>query len=453
MIKRIISVLCVVVLSIAAFAGCSEKTPSVVLASDGKVMATLTTTEWGRVELNGDNYASYVDAVINEAKGILSEKEKITPEKAASALTTNGYKIETVFDAEIYSSMAEGHSFIVDNMAATITDLSGKVLAIYSVCDEENIYRNLALTSFYPCSAFKPLSVYAPAIEAGKLNWSTMTEDSPLKKIQGEGGIMRDWPSNASGKYTNANMDIKTAVKESINTVAVKSLMSYGVKNSMEFLQSSFGIDVSYELQQIGVNGDDSVLDNIALGYLTAGVNTIDMAGYYQIFANEGIYTKPYTISKITDGAGDVIYEAEPKGIQVISRETAAIMNYILQEVVKKGGTGEAAGQDGRLLGGKTGTGVNPRENWNDNWFVGFTPEYTCAVWHSAKMTSNVAAALFAEITYGVEVDENATFPYCENVKQVAYCTESGKRIGDKCKGMEIGWFLSDDVPERCEDH
>ncbi len=453
MIKRIISVLCVVILIISAFAGCSEKAPSVVLGSDGEVMATLTTTEWGRVEINGDGYASYVDAVINEAKGILSEKEKITLEKAESALITQGYKIETVFDADVYQSMAAGHSFVVDNMAAAVTDLSGKVLAIYSVCDEENIYRNLALTSFYPCSAFKPLSVYAPAMEDGKLNWSTMTEDSPLKKIQGEGGIMRDWPTNASGKYTNANMDIKTAVKESINTVAVKRLMSYGVKNSMEFLNSSFGIDVSYEIQQVGSAGEESVLDNIALGYLSAGVNTVDMAGYYQIFANGGVYTKPYTISRITDSDGKVIYEADPKGVQVISRETAAAMNYILQEVVKKGGTGEAAGQDGRLIGGKTGTGVNSGEGWNDNWFVGFTPEYTCAVWHSAKMTSNVAAALFAEITCGIEVDENAAFPYCENVKQVAYCTESGKRIGDKCRGMEIGWFASEDVPEKCEEH
>lgn len=416
-------------------------------------MATLTSTEWGRVEINGEGYASYVDAVIKEAIQILSEKKELSPEKAAEVLLADGYKIETVFDESVYESMAQGHTFIVDNMAAAVTDLNGKVLAIYSVCDEENIHRNLALTSFYPCSAFKPLSVYAPAMENGKLSWSTMTVDSPVKKIEGEGGIMRDWPSNASGRYTNSKMDIKNAVKESINTVAVKVLMGYGPKNSMEFLSESFGIDVSYEAQQMSAYGEDSVLDNIALGYLTAGVNTVDMAGYYQIFARGGFYTKPYTISKISDGSGAVIYEAKPEAIQVISAETAAVMNYLLQEVVKYGGTGQAAARDGRLVGGKTGTGENAKEGWNDNWFVGFTPEYTCAVWHSAEMTSNVAAALFAELTYGIEVNENAAFPYCENVMQVAYCTESGMRIGDKCKGMEIGWFETEDVPDKCDKH
>ncbi len=416
-------------------------------------MAELNETEWGRVETTVAGYEEYVDAVIKEAIEIISDINSVTSEDAAMLLTGEGYKIETVFDESVYNSMAGNQSFAVDNMAAAVTDLEGKVLAVYSVSDEVNMYRDLALAKFYPCSAFKPLSVYAPAVESGLIDWSTMTVDSPVKKIEAEGGIMRDWPSNASGSYTNANMDIKTAVKESINTVAVKTLKAYGVSDSMEFLGRNFDIDFSYELQSMASGGEDNILANIGLGYLYAGVNAIDMAGYYQIFANGGVYTKPYTIAKISDTEGNVIYEAKPQEIQIISAETATVMNYLLQEVVKHGGTGQAAGQDGKLLGGKTGTGENTREGWNDNWFVGFTPEYTCAVWHSATMTANVAAAIFAEITKGIELDSNATFPYSKNVVQVAYCTESGERIGEKCRGMDIGWFSSDSVPEKCDEH
>ena len=452
MIKRITAAVISVIIAVSALSGCSEAIPSVVFSANGEQMATLTTSDWGRVELSEAGYASYVDAVINEAAAILSELNEITVEQAKSTLSTEGYKIETVFDENVYKSMSEGQSFVVDNMAAAVTDLNGKVLSIYSVSDEFNEYRNLALTDFQPCSAFKPLSVYAPAIEKGVIEWSSMTVDSPVKKA-GEDGMNRDWPRNASGMYTNEKMDVKTAIKESINTVAVKTLMSYGVKNSVNFLSENFGIDLGYEVQAINSSGEDSVLDNIGLGYLANGVSAVDMAGYYQIFANGGVYTKPYTISRILDGAGKVIYEASPEQRRIISAETAAIMNLLLQTVVENGGTGQAAGNVDKLIGGKTGTGENAKEGWNDNWFVGFTPEYTCAVWHSAKMTSNVAAVLFAEMTYGIETDENLLFPVCESINQVAYCTESGKRIGDKCRSMEIGWFTENDVPEKCDEH
>jgi len=451
--KRVIAILCVAALLASVLTGCSEKTPSVVVSADGTLMAELSGTEWGRVDLEDRGYASYVDVVISEAAEILSDIHKGSAEEVRSYLSTEGYKIETVFDKSVYQSMADGQSFVVDNMAAAVTDLNGKVLAIYSVSDQMNEYRNLATTAFFPCSAFKPLSVYAPAVESGQIEWSTMTVDSPVKKIEAEGGIKRDWPRNASGRYTNENMDIATAVKESINTVAVKTLMEYGAVNSMKFLSEKFGIDVSYEAQSASSGGEDDVLDNIGLGYLYAGVTAIDMAGYYQIFANGGVYTKPYTIERITDAAGKVMYEASPEKAQVISPETAAVMNCLLQTVVEKGGTGQAAGAEGKLIGGKTGTGENSREGWNDNWFVGFTPEYTCAVWHSAVMTSNVAAALFAEMTYGIEVDESASFPVCDGLTQVAYCTESGERIGEECRGMEVGWFVADRIPEKCDEH
>ncbi|MBR4072225.1 MAG: penicillin-binding protein [Clostridia bacterium] len=453
MIKRIIAAFCVVFAAAMILVGCAPKSPSVIVSSNGEIMAELTQTTWGSVEPTEEGYKSYVDAVIRETLDILCEQKNLSLGDADKILRTKGYRIETVFDEGVYKSMTEAQTSMVDNMAAAVTDLKGRVLAIYSVSDENNEHRNLACTSFYPCSAFKPLSVYAPALESGTISWSTMTVDSPVKKIEDAVGSLRDWPSNASGTYTNSNMDIKTAIKESINTVAVKTLINYGSANSAEFLSDNFGIDMSYETQQINAGREEDVLDNIALGYLAAGVNTVDMAGYYQIFANGGIYVKPYTIAKIIDDLGKVIYEAEPIGYQIISPETAFIMNSLLQEVVMPGGTGQAAGHSGKLVGGKTGTGENLAEGWNDNWFVGFTPEYTCAVWHSARMTSNVAAALFAELTDEIVINENAIFPPNENVKQIAYCTESGKRIGDNCKGMEIGWFMHDEIPEKCEEH
>jgi membrane peptidoglycan carboxypeptidase len=60
-----------------------------------------------------------------------------------------------------------------------------------------------------------------------------------------------------------------------------------------------------------------------------------------------------------------------------ISSSTAALVDELLQNVVKEG-TGRAAQlPDGRPVAGKTGT----TENYGDAWFVGFTPNLVTAVW------------------------------------------------------------------------
>ena len=39
----------------------------------------------------------------------------------------------------------------------------------------------------------------------------------------------------------------------------------------------------------------------LALGGLTYGVSPLDMAAAFSTFANEGVFTEPYAITKITD--------------------------------------------------------------------------------------------------------------------------------------------------------
>ena len=70
---------------------------------------------------------------------------------------------------------------------------------------------------------------------------------------------------------------------------------------------------------------------NIAAGYIQEGVSPVDMAGYYQIFANGGVYVKPETIIKICDSTGNVLYHADAVKEQVVKSETADIMNRLLR--------------------------------------------------------------------------------------------------------------------------
>jgi penicillin-binding protein 1A len=141
----------------------------------------------------------------------------------------------------------------------------------------------------------------------------------------------------------------------------------------------------------------------MTLGGLKEGVSPLDMAHAYETFARKGKLTYG-TMSPGTLGAGKPV--PGPVGIRAIGREkhgklepvdlpdgeqarnrvktrrvldegVANAVGTLLQGVVKNG-TGKRAMLDPRIpVAGKTGT----TENYGDAWFVGWTPEYTVAVW------------------------------------------------------------------------
>ncbi len=439
--KGSFAVLICLSVSVCLFSGCSKGEASVFTA-DGKNLAA-----YG--EMPDDKaLSSFLDVAETQSSEILKEILNCSNKKAETQLKNGGYHIDTTFDTEI-SALVQ--SALSDNsgckLAVAVTDNAGRLLACYS----SESKTNLALTPTRPCSAFKPLSVYAPAIENNKAVWSSVKQDTAVKQVLDSSGNLYDWPQNANNQYTNENINLSRAIKESFNTVAVKWLLELGVGNSMDFLTEKLGIMLDREQQVSALKGDDEILANLGLGYLYDGVTQIDMAGYYQIFADGGLYTKPYTVNEISDKNGKVIYSADTSSNRVIKEETAYIMNKLLQTTVTKGGTAESAAIDGIKVGGKTGTS----SDGTDNWFVGFTPDLTCAVWHGlpdGEKSANKAPKLFYDIVSGIK-PEKSEFPACNKVIQKVYCKESGMLLSEKCTQMETGYFSSENTPEKCNIH
>ncbi len=111
----------------------------------------------------------------------------------------------------------------------------------------------------------------------------------------------------------------------------------------------------------------------IALG--AKEVAPISMAAAYATFADDGIYTPPTTIEKITDSSGKVLYRAKPEHHRAMSDATARGVSYVLQQVIQRG-TGTAAALP-RPAAGKTGTS----EVWRDAWFDGYVPQLATSIW------------------------------------------------------------------------
>lgn len=447
--KKVLSLLLsgVLLFQVCFLGGCSRKELKI-FDSDDELFASLQQNDFDKEELENESHRAYLEIVLEEASKVISEIEACDTEEAEKRLLQNQYSIYTAFDKEVYGALEEVRMTEENvSIGCAVTDLKGNLLAVYSAGDFENEYSNYAALKTAPYSSFKPLSVYAPAIERGVVTWSTMYQDEPIKQIENEDGSLRDWPANATGIYSNEGVSVHTAIKESLNTIAVRCLQEYGVQNSLQYLKEKFGLSLEFEESRVSVLGEEESIGNIALGYLQDGVSPVDMAGYYQAFANGGMYTAPKTIRKMCDAEGKVIYERNDESEQIMSTQTAFIMNQLLQNVVELGGTGEKARCENVLVGGKTGTGDK------GNWFVGFTPQYSCAIWHGIEVKTNSTAEIFSKVVSQLEHDEALGFPETKGVQEAVFCAESGMLISDKCRKIDMGYYSLDAELPICDKH
>ncbi|MEG2083484.1 MAG: penicillin-binding transpeptidase domain-containing protein, partial [Oscillospiraceae bacterium] len=139
--------------------------------------------------------------------------------------------------------------------------------------------------------------------------------------------------------------------------------------------------------------------------------------------------------------------------IQAISKDTAMIMNKILQGVVT-GGTATSARYGAMPLAAKTGTSSDN----SDFWMIGMNPYYVMSVWEGYVPTVKYMRTLrphptqlaFKEVMSRIsEKLEYMNFPVSENVIQATYCTSTGYLASEGCPGA-VGWYKKDNVPGYC---
>ncbi|MGI8710799.1 MAG: transglycosylase domain-containing protein, partial [Acidimicrobiales bacterium] len=130
-------------------------------------------------------------------------------------------------------------------------------------------------------------------------------------------------------------------------------------------------------------------------------IPVIDMAAAYSVFANDGVRNPMYFVERIEDANGKVIYQHQAEPEQVVSVETARLIDEVLVNNVERG-TGENAKlPSGQPAAGKTGT-TNESTNV---WFVGYTPQLSTAVWMGVP-TGNISLA-----SAGLEGATGGAFP------------------------------------------
>ncbi len=334
----------------------------------------------------------YMDAAIEDAAALLMEHYEVSYQVAIQMIYSGGMQLVLAMDPEVQATMEEVYaddeainrivgsskSLIQPQSAMVVLDpTTGNVLGLVGGRGEKTksrIFNYATDAKRQPGSSFKPLAVYAPAIDAGIIGYNSVYEDAPVMNHPDTG---KPWPKNSYSGYRGA-MPIYDAVAISSNAVAVRVLQDLGLENSFSFLKDTLHIDslvLNTEVQ--GVKMSDMTLSGLGLGGLTFGVSVKEMTAGYTIFTNDGIYCEPRMVLKILDADGNVVVDNTPDYEVAIAEDTAAVMTKLLQGVVSYG-TGDDVTLKNRVdTAGKTGT---TSSNY-DRWFIGYTPYYLGGVW------------------------------------------------------------------------
>jgi penicillin-binding protein 1A len=382
------------------------------------------------------NNSFFVDQVIRDVVSDLQEKLNISEQAARNKVYYGGYHIYTTVDPEIqgiaedvyendylHVTSAKGQAL---RSGITIVDVTnGSVVAMVGDMGKKtgDMVWNFA-TDVQQCgSSIKPVSVYAPALDAGVITMASSFDNYPVRLLNG-----KPWPKNSPAGYTGF-VTLSAGVANSINTVAVRTIEKLGLSASYSFLTEKLGFTTltDQDKEQEGALG---------LGGLHEGVTTEEMAAAYASFANNGVYNSPRLYTKVTDAGDKTVLENKTESHVAMKESTAYFMNELLQGVVNSG-TGRSAKFSGMALAGKTGTTT---DNY-DRYFVGYSPYYCAAVWTGYKNNEKIVYSGNPSITMWKKVMskihenlENRDFTKpSSGLATVNVCADSGLLATDAC--------------------
>ncbi|MBU0998812.1 transglycosylase domain-containing protein [Patescibacteria group bacterium] len=235
---------------------------------------------------------------------------------------------------------------------------------------------NVATADRQPGSSFKPF-IYATAFNKG-FTPDTVLFDLPTEfqttcdpygnALPGHNQADCYMPSNYDEKYRGP-MNLRDALAQSINIVAVKLFYLTGLPDSLKTAES-MGISTLKDSNQYGLT--------LVIG--GGEVSLLDMTSAYGVFANDGV-RNPYTgILKVEDLNGNILEQYNPNPQEILPKNTALIISDLLSDEKAREPTFGAHSIlyiPNKDVAVKTGTTNNNK----DAWTIGYTPSITVGVW------------------------------------------------------------------------
>ena len=394
--------------------------------------------------------------------------QQLEEQFGAQAIYQGGLRVFTTLDpatqrlAEdtLASSRAEINAAGANNAAlVAVQPQTGEILGLVGSVDynDESISGqvNMALSPRQPGSTIKPL-VYLTAMEEG---WtpSTLVWDVPT-----------NFPDGVNPPYVPKNYDdqfhgpmlLRTALGNSYNIPAVKALEYVGVCNFIDKVQK-LGLT---SLQDQGCNESGIPRDHgLSLSLGGGEISPVDLAGAFGVLANGGRYMKPFTITRIENRQGEILFQHQPAGAnesQVVRPEHAYLLSDILSDNDARQpefGINNNLVVDGHQVTAKTGTSGTNISDVRDGWTIGYSPEIVTAVWvgntdnepvAEAQSGYRMASPIWNRFMSSYLTNRQPVgFVRPPTIVDVEVCADSGARPGPGCDRRIVEQFAGDQLP------
>lgn len=251
-----------------------------------------------------------------------------------------------------------GEGYRVKQGAMVMIENGGALRAMVGGRDYGESQFNRATAAMrQPGSSFK-VYTYSAAMEKG-MKPDTLISDAPV--------TWRGWSPQNYGRSYAGKVTLQVALAKSYNTVPVR--LAKDVLGTQVIVDTAKAMGVTTPLRSD---------KTIPLG--TSEVTVLDQATAYAVFPADGMQSRRHGIEQVLNYEGDVLYDFgrdEPPAKRVLSEEANSKMNQMLVTIPVMGTARRGALENGIVSGGKTGTS----QAYRDAWYVGFTGNYTTAVW------------------------------------------------------------------------
>ena len=359
-----------------------------------------------------------------------------------------GLKIYTTLDLDMQKAAQkayqEGMREREANVQAALVALdvsNGHIRALIGGRDFALSNYNRVFSKRQPGSTFKPF-LYSLAMEWGMTEADQIKcEEVEFRLPDGDTYTPEDYGEE---KYHWKEFTLKEALMISDNVIAVRLNQSLGPQQ------------VADHAEKFGFKNIEPIL-SLPLG--SKEVSPLNMAAAYCVFANEGIYSQPRYILKVVDQHGQILEESYAQQTQAVSPENAYIISDMLKGVMEPGGTGaHLQVLVGRPAAGKTGT----TDDYNDAWFVGYTPQLCCAVWvgYDQGRNVNLVGGVAAGPIWANFIREASAslaprdFKKPDGIHLMNVCLDSGLVATDSCaRSIQMAFIEGTEPQEICYYH
>lgn len=360
----------------------------------------------------------YKDAVISELNklGIISN----------SLIDVSGLKIYTNYDKEaqkileknIENEMPESNL----QVASTIIEpKTGKIIALIGGNDySKSQFNRVTSSSRQVGSTIKPFLYYA-ALENGFTPSTTFLSEKTTFNL----GDQTYSPKNAGNIYANKDISLLAAIAYSDNIYALKTHL---------FL----GEDTLSEITKRG-KINTKVKENASSALGTTEINMLDYANGFIALANEGIHTKPYLITKITDINNNIIYEHKPMQETVYNKKYTYILNNMLTNTYNYQMIDYTSPTLISVQGELSDKyAVKSGSTSTDFWTIGYNKNYLVMVWNGydnnkevTSSQSRIAKKIWAKTISKLPNKENSWYDIPKGITASIIEPISGKAAQD----------------------